>query len=138
MPIACGENLGSGVNGYQQLISQQAVDVLIMDLGWCGGITEALPVMRQSRDAGILTAYHDCTGPVSLAVATHVSLASENTSVQEVARAFWHGWYGQMAGGYPEIVDGDVRVSNSPGHGATLLPEFKSSETTLVRRSVLS
>lgn len=32
MPVACGENLGSGVNGYRQMIRQQAVDVMIMDL----------------------------------------------------------------------------------------------------------
>lgn len=137
MPVACGENLGSGANGYKQMIRQQAVDVMIMDLGWCGGITDALPLMRQSKDAGILTAFHDCTGPVSLAVATQVSLASENTKVQEVARAFWHSWYGQMASGYPELVGGDIHVSDAAGHGAVLLPEFIKSETTKVRQSSL-
>lgn len=137
MPVACGENLGSGVNGYQQMIKQQAVDVMIMDLGWCGGITDALPLMTQSKEAGILTAFHDCTGPVSLAVATQVSLASENTKVQEVARAFWHSWYGQMAGGYPELVGGDIHVSDAAGHGAALLPEFIKAQTTTVRQSSL-
>lgn len=137
MPVACGENLGSGVNGYRHMIQQQAVDVMIMDLGWCGGITDALPLMTQSKEAGILTAFHDCTGPVSLAVATQVSLASENTKVQEVARAFWHSWYGQMASGYPELVGGDIQVSDEAGHGATLLPEFLKASTTTVRLSNL-
>ena len=137
MPVACGENLGSGVNGYSQMIKHQAVDVMIMDLGWCGGITDALPLMSQSKDADMLTAFHDCTGPVSLAVATQVSLASENTKVQEVARAFWHSWYGQMAGGYPQLVGGDIHVSDAAGHGAELLPEFMKSQTTAVRKSSL-
>lgn len=137
MPVACGENLGSGVNGYLQMIRKQAVDVMIMDLGWCGGITDALPLMHESNTHGIATAFHDCTGPVSLAVATQVSLASENTSVQEVARAFWHSWYGQMASGYPVLVGGDIQVSDAAGHGAVLLPEFLKASSTSVKISSL-
>jgi L-alanine-DL-glutamate epimerase-like enolase superfamily enzyme len=93
--------------------------------------------MSLSKKAEILTAFHDCTGPVSLAVATQVSLASENTKVQEVARAFWHSWYGQMASGYPELVGGDIHVSDAAGHGAALLPEFIKAQTTTVRQSTL-
>jgi len=137
MPIACGENLGSGANGYQTMIEKKAVDVVIMDLGWGGGITEALPLITKSHEAGLEIAFHDCTGPVSLAVATEVSLASPNAKVQEVARAFWHGWYKQMATGYPQLSAGVINSSQSPGHGASLLPEFLKSSETFVRQSRL-
>lgn len=137
MPIACGENLGSGANGYSAMIEQQAVDVMIMDLGWCGGITEALPLVSRSLKAGMLSAFHDCTGPVSLAAATEVSLASPNTTVQEVARAFWHGWYPQMATGYPQLVGGELHAGDAPGHGCELTPEFLRSPDTVVRKSLL-
>jgi L-alanine-DL-glutamate epimerase-like enolase superfamily enzyme len=137
MPIACGENLGSGANGYSAMIEQHAVDVMIMDLGWCGGITEALPLISQTRAAGMTSAFHDCTGPVSLAAATEVSLASPNTTVQEVARAFWHGWYPQMASGYPQLVGGELRASDVPGHGCQLDPDFLNSPDTTIRQSLL-
>lgn len=137
MPIACGENLGSGANGYDLMIEQSAVDVMIMDLGWCGGITESLPIISKAHSAGITAAFHDCTGPVSLAVASEVSLASPNVRVQEVARAFWHGWYPKMAAGYPAIANGQVVASNAPGHGAELLPEFIKSNSTSMRESIL-
>ena len=137
MPIACGENLGSGANGYAAMIEQQAVDVMIVDLGWCGGITEALPLISRSRSAGMTSAFHDCTGPVSLAAATEVSLASPNTTVQEVARAFWHGWYPQMATGYPQLVGGKLHAGDAPGHGCELTPEFLHSADTTVRASLL-
>jgi galactonate dehydratase len=137
MPIACGENLGSGANGYSAIIKQEAVDVMIVDLGWCGGITEALPLISRSRSAGMTIAFHDCTGPVSLAAATEVSLASPNTTVQEVARAFWHGWYPQMATGYPQLVGGELRAGDAPGHGCELTPEFLQSADTAVRQSLL-
>lgn len=137
MPIACGENLGSGANGYAAMIEQQAVDVMIMDLGWCGGLTDALPLISSSQAAGISSAFHDCTGPVSLAVATEVSLASPNTAVQEVARAFWHGWYPQMASGYPQLIGGELHASDAPGHGCELTPDFLKSADTAVRQSLL-
>lgn len=137
MPIAVGENLGAGANGYPLMLDHQAVDVMIVDLGWCGGITEAMPLQTRAHQQGISVAYHDCTGPVSLAVATQVSLASENTYVQEIARAFWHGWYPQMATGFPQLQAGVLEVDDTPGHGVELSPEFLDREDTVVRHSVL-
>ncbi len=138
MPLAVGENLGAGFNGYRAMIAENAVDVAILDLGWGGGITEALPTMALTRDAGIDIAFHDCTGPVSLAVATHCALASENCRVQEVARAFWHGWYPTMASGYPEISQGLVTVSGEPGHGTVLTQDFLDSAVSTSRLSRVS
>lgn len=138
MPLAVGENLGSGVNGYPLIVEAHAVDTMIMDLGWCGGITDALEWQEAAGRKGMSVAYHDCTGPVSLAVATHVSLASDHTSVQEVARAFAHTWYPEMATGVPDISGGHVTISDLPGHGVTLRPEFLSHPGTTVRSSVVN
>lgn len=132
-PLAVGENMGSGANGYDALIQAQSVDTVIVDLGWCGGITDALPLISTTEQAGMSIAYHDCTGPVSLAVAGELSLASPNARVQEVARAFWHTWYPQMASGIPEITGGELVCGNRPGHGVELLPEFLSSPSTTLR-----
>jgi L-alanine-DL-glutamate epimerase-like enolase superfamily enzyme len=85
----------------------------------------------------MLSAFHDCTGPVSLAAATEVSLASPNTTVQEVARAFWHGWYPEMATGYPQLVGGELHAGDAPGHGCELTPEFLRSPHAAVRTSLL-
>lgn len=138
MPLAVGENLGSGVNGYPLIIEAHAVDTMIMDLGWCGGITDALGWQEAAGTGGMSVAYHDCTGPVSLAVATHMSLASDHTTVQEVARAFAHTWYPEMASGLPDISGGQVTVSDQPGHGVTLLPDFLAYPGTTVRSSMVN
>jgi galactonate dehydratase len=138
MPIAVGENLGAGLNGYPLIIEAEAVDVMIMDLGWCGGITEALPWQQAAGQKNMSVAYHDCTGPVSLAVATHVSLASDHTNVQEVARAFAHTWYLGMAEGLPVISDGNVTVSDAPGHGVSLTSEFLEAKDTHIRSSMVN
>jgi L-alanine-DL-glutamate epimerase-like enolase superfamily enzyme len=131
--VAVGENLGSGANGYPRMIDENIVDTVILDVGWCGGITEALPLQRRSADAGLGIAFHDCTGPVSLGVAGALSAAAPNSVVQEVARAFWHGWYPEMAQGVPDIAGGVLHLGDAPGHGVSLLPDFVRADHTTVR-----
>ena len=135
VPIAAGENLGAGYNGFGPLIGSGAVDVAIIDIGWSGGVTRALATAALADQSGVPIAPHDCTGPVALAVATHLVTSVPNGFVQEVARAFYHGWYQQVGQGLPEISSGRIRPADLPGHGVTLTPEFLSAPTTRRRTS---
>jgi hypothetical protein len=36
---------------------------------------------------------HDCSGPVTLAVSTHLAMACPNIVEQEITRSFYYGWY---------------------------------------------
>jgi len=135
--LAIGENLGAGKNGYSHLIKNRLVDTVIFDLTWCGGITEALDIQLDIVPGAQQVAYHDCTGPVSLAVATQMSLATPHTVVQEFARSFWHTWYPEMATGIPDWVGGQLVVGDQPGHGVELRAEFLSGPHTMVHTSTL-
>ena len=138
VPIALGETLGAGHHGYSGLIDAGSVDVLILDLGWCGGLTDGLPVQHAAADNGLEVAYHDCTGPVSLAVAAHAAVSSPTTTIQEVARAFWHGWYPVMARGFPRLESGDLHLTDHPGHGVQLREDFLAHPGTTSRVSTLN
>jgi L-alanine-DL-glutamate epimerase-like enolase superfamily enzyme len=133
VPIAVGENLGAGFNAYKPLFDAQATDIAIIDIGWSGGITQAMKTAALAEQYGVPVAAHDCTGPVALAVATHFVTAVSNGYVQEVARAFYHGWYRTVAEGFPTIADGVITPSSSPGHGVTLSPTLLADETTMRR-----
>lgn len=133
VPIAVGENLGAGYNSYKPLFDARAIDVAIIDIGWSGGITQALRTASLADLYGIPIAPHDCTGPVSLAVAAHLVTAIPNGYVQEVARAFYNGWYQDVSYGVPVIADGVITPTDAPGHGVTLAPEFLSRPDTLRR-----
>jgi len=135
--LAVGENLGAGKNGYSQLIKNRLVDIVVFDVGWSGGITEVLEIQQDIVLGTQQVAYHDCTGPVSLAVATQMSLASPHAVVQEFARSFWHTWYPEMATGVPDRVGADLVISNQPGHGVELREEFLHSANTMVHTSTL-
>lgn len=137
VPIAVGENLGAGYNGYKPLFDARGTDVAIVDIGWSGGITQALKTAALADQYGIPVAPHDCTGPVALAVATHFVTAITNGYVQEVARAFYHGWYSKVATGLPTVHGGMIAPAAAPGHGITLSDEILNDPGTVRRRSEL-
>lgn len=121
--IAAGETLG-GAAASAPLLAGPAVDTLIADLAWCGGITEARVLAAQSADASVGFALHDCSGPVVLAASTHLAVSYPHVMMQEATRAYYHSWYPQLVDGLPEIQDGYLVPSERPGHGVELCADL--------------
>lgn len=117
--IASGETL-AGRRASVPLLADGLVDVLTLDVGWSGGITEARRTAGLADTFGVAVAPHDCTGPVALAVATHLTCSAPNGLVQETVRAFCRTWYPVLADGVVAVVDGHVRAGSEPGHGVQL------------------
>jgi galactonate dehydratase len=127
VPIAAGENVGAGYNAYKPLLDARAIDVAIIDIGWSGGITQAIKTAALAEQYSVPVAPHDCTGPVALAVASHFVTAIPNGFIQEVVRAFYHGWYADVSAGLPAITNGHIRPPDTPGHGVSLHDSLLSS-----------
>lgn len=136
-PLAGGESVGAGYLGYRSLFEQKALDVAILDLGWCGGITAGTDLAALADHHGLAVALHDCTGPVSLAVAAHLATTAPNIQVQEVARAFYHGWYPQIADGLPHLEHGRLSLTEAPGHGIELRNQWLQHPGTSRRKTLL-
>ncbi|GAB3270988.1 hypothetical protein GCM10027449_06390 [Sinomonas notoginsengisoli] len=83
IPIAVGESTGAGNLGYKALFDNNAIDTAILDLGWCGGVTQGRKAAHLADSHGLPIALHDCTGPVALATAVHLATATPNVEVQE-------------------------------------------------------
>jgi L-alanine-DL-glutamate epimerase-like enolase superfamily enzyme len=65
VPIATGETC-VGRRGFLPLLERGAVDVVTVDVGWTGGLTEARKVATLADAYGVPVAPHDCTGPIAL------------------------------------------------------------------------
>ena len=107
----------------------------MLDLSWCGGISEAKKIASMAESFQLPVAPHDCTGPVVLVASTHLSLNATNALVQESVRAFYTGWYRELVTTVPEMVDGHVLASGTPGLGLELLPEVPRRPDAIVRIS---
>jgi Enolase C-terminal domain-like len=77
VPIAVGETRG-GRADFRALLELEALSMLIMDVTWGGGVSEARKVAAMAEAWHVPVAFHDCTGPVALAVSTHLALHARN------------------------------------------------------------
>jgi L-alanine-DL-glutamate epimerase-like enolase superfamily enzyme len=123
-PIAAGETLG-GIGQIDELLQLAGVATPIVDVTWGGGITFALQAASSAQAAGKPIAFHDCSGPVTLASSTHLALACPNVIEQEITRAFYYGWYHELVNALPPLENGFIRTPPGPGLGLDLLPEVE-------------
>ncbi|MFZ8918805.1 MAG: mandelate racemase/muconate lactonizing enzyme family protein [bacterium] len=136
LPVTASETL-SYRTGYKDLLEAKAVDIVMPDLSWCGGISEAKKIATMAEAHQLPVAPHDCTGPVVLMASSHLSLNVPNALLQETVRAFYTGWYKEIVTTLPIIEEGYLRLEPNPGLGLELLPDFLKRSDTYRKRSEL-
>ncbi|MBN8533398.1 MAG: mandelate racemase/muconate lactonizing enzyme family protein [Rhizobiales bacterium] len=130
----CASETLSYTHAFREYLATGAAGVVMLDLSWCGGLSEARKIAGMAEAWHVPVAPHDCTGPVVYAASCHFSLHARNALIQESVRAFYTGWYTELAEGLPEVRQGQVSVDlKRPGHGITLLPDL-AGRPDLVRR----
>jgi len=122
VPICASETIATR-RAFREFLQADAVDVVMLDLSWCGGIGEAKKIASLAEAWARPVAPHDCTGPVVLTASVHLSLNCPNTLIQETVRAFTSGWYREVLTELPDIRDGFVYPMTGPGLGTRLQPE---------------
>ncbi|MBF0277303.1 MAG: mandelate racemase/muconate lactonizing enzyme family protein [SAR324 cluster bacterium] len=133
-PIAVGETRGSRAD-FRYLIEMDALSLIILDLAWCGGISESRKIAAMAEIWHVPVAFHDCTGPVTLAASSHLAMNTRNCFIQEFVRAFYYGWYGELVTELPPIEKGMICPPDAPGLGLRLLPDIFKRKDCHIRRS---
>jgi len=127
-PVCASETLGSR-SAFRDLLETGAAGIVMLDIAWCGGLSEARKIAAMAEAWKLPVAPHDCTGPVVLAASTHLSLNAPNALVQESVRAFYRTWYRDLVTALPEVKDGMITVPPGPGLGLELNPELAKAYT---------
>jgi len=125
-PIAHGETVSS-MTRVEALLKNDYIDVLTLDLGWCGGFTQGVKFSEATKKYGKSIAPHDCSGPIGLIAGTHLSTAYENALVQETSRASLRTWYPMIVTQLPTISDGKISFSQQAGLGTELTSTFSAA-----------
>ena len=128
-PIAHGETVSS-MTRVNSLLQNDYIDVLTLDLGWCGGFTAGIKFSEAAKKYGKSIAPHDCSGPLGLIAGTHLSTAYENALVQETSRASLRTWYPMIATTLPTISNGKIALGEGFGLGTDLTTAFTSSSNS--------
>ena len=134
-PLAGGETLG-GLGQIRQLIEISDIAYPIIDVTWGGGITFAKKAAAIAESHMKSIAFHDCSGPITLAVSTHLALACSNVIEQEITRGFYFGWYHELVTELPIIENGMISVSNKPGLGMDLSNDLLKKSDIIIKETI--
>lgn len=131
-PICGSETLG-GLVPFRALLAADAIDVVMLDLAWCGGLTVGRKIAALAESHAKPLAPHDCTGPVTLMAGLHLALHAPTAIFQEVVRASLSTWYRELVTALPAVKDGRVAAPESPGLGMALHPAVRLRDDAVVR-----
>ena len=130
----CASETLAGTHAFRDYLQTGCAGVVMLDLSWCGGLSEARKIAGMAEAWHTPVAPHDCTGPVVYAASCHFSLYARNTLIQESVRAFYTGWYKELVTALPSMTNGEISVDFSkPGIGLELLPGLDKRADAIVR-----
>lgn len=135
VPI-CGSETLAGASSFRRLLEADALDIVMIDLSWCGGLSESRKIATLAQAYNKPVAPHDCTGPVALMAGLHLALHCPTAIYQEVVRATF-SWYPELVTDLPDINHGMVHAPTRPGLGTALRPEVRQREDAIVRETRL-
>ena len=131
----CGSELALTRYHARDLLRAQAVDIVMTDVTWTGGLSESRKIAAMADAENLPFAAHDCTGPVTLMASIHLSLHCPNALIQESVRAYYRGFYAELTDRLPRIEGGYAYAPQDPGLGMALKPEVFERPDATVRRS---
>jgi galactonate dehydratase len=118
MPTAGGELL-LGVKGFYPYIKAEAVDIVMPDVKFCGGMLELKKIAAMAEGAGLLASPHGPASPVGNVAAAHVCATLPNFNILE----FSYGevpWRAELIDPPERIVDSALPLADAPGFGITV------------------
>lgn len=138
VPIAGGERLLTR-HQMRRLIEIGGVDVIISDVTWAGGITEAVRIAEFADMYGVSFATHGNSGPVNLWSAAHALTAVPNAYAAETVRVYHDpakGYYHTVADGSPILDRGRVLAPTEPGLGIRMRTDFAVTDRQITGSAV--
>ena len=75
---------------FREYLETGVAGVVMLDLSWCGGLSEARKIAGMAEAWHVPVAPHDCTGPVVYAASCHFSLHARNALIQESRARLLH------------------------------------------------
>jgi galactonate dehydratase len=118
MPTAGGEAI-YGVREFHRYISSGAVDILMPDVKYCGGMLELKKIAAMAEAAGMPLSPHGPASPVGNIAAAHVCATMPNFLILEYAFGEVP-WRAELIDPPEMLVKGQMTVSQRPGLGIEL------------------
>lgn len=134
VPICVSERLFTRY-AFRQVLERKAAHIVMPDIIWTGGISEAKKIAAMAEAYHLPIAPHDCTGPVNVFACLHICASCPNTMLMESVRAFYRGYYADVVTPNLTVRDGHIEFPTAPGLGTALRPEVRQRSDASVQSS---
>ena len=131
VPICMSETLATR-HEYREFFELKACDVVMYDLTWCGGVSEAKKISDMADTYFIPTSPHTCGGPLLYMCSAHLCAALTNFLIMESNYWKYTHQFPYFVNNVPVPEGGHIRPPEAPGIGAEIKPELFRSGDAMV------
>ena len=131
VPICISERLATRFR-FREMFEARAVDVVMYDVTWCGGISEAKKISDLADTFKIPTSPHTGGGPILWFASMHVASSLTNFYIMESVYHLYHDVYPHFVKDVPAPVNGYVTPPDVPGLGVELREDALRSGDAVV------
>lgn len=129
LPLTVSERLQTRY-AFLPVMQRQIPRVIMPDVVWCGGITEAKKISDMADTFNLPVAFHNFGGPINNFASAQVAAAIPNLMIMETGRCLLNMWTDEFITHPIVIEDGHMKLPEGPGIGTGL------SEAVLKRDDV--
>ncbi len=122
IPVCISERLATRFR-FREMFEARAVDVVMWDVTWCGGISEAKKISDMADTYKVPTSPHTGGGPVLWYASIHTATALVNFYIMESVFHLYNDVYPHFLRNVPAPENGYVSAPETPGLGLELRPE---------------
>lgn len=131
IPMCISERLATRF-GFRSMFEQHCVGVVMFDVTWVGGISEAKKIASMADTFKIPVCPHTGGGPVLWFSSMHVATSLVNFFIMESVYHLYNDVYPYFIENVPAPVDGFVTAPDTPGLGVVLRQEPFSKGDAIV------
>jgi L-alanine-DL-glutamate epimerase-like enolase superfamily enzyme len=107
--------------GFRELFENGAASIIMPDISWCGGISEAKKIATMAETWYLPVAPHNCGGPVLHFASAHLAANVTNLFLLETVRRHYGEEYKGLLTADLCPVDGFLPIPPGPGLGVELV-----------------
>jgi L-alanine-DL-glutamate epimerase-like enolase superfamily enzyme len=121
--------------GFRELLENRAASIIMPDLCWCGGFSEAKKIATAAETYYLPMAPHNCGGPVLHFASLHLAANVTNLYILESVRRHYLEEYQGLLTADHQPVEGEFPLPPGPGLGVELNPDLWKREDVAIERT---
>lgn len=131
VPVCISERLATRFR-FREMFELRAVDVVMFDVTWCGGISEAKKIADMADTYKLPVSPHTGGGPVLWFASIHVATSLVNFYIMESVFHFYNDIYPYFIKEVPVPSKGHVQAPEKPGLGIEVREEpFRTGDAVI-------